>query len=133
MIDTRVYGLSLPALVAIKSVCAQLAELATCPDTTPKFEEDKGSRQEKHADASKDGATPINPNVLIHWPHKQRKRSCHQGPDKCVGGNGTRAVACKCVDEVLERCLEDGGEADSYQEHAHNRRPRVGDVLRRSP
>lgn len=44
---------------------------------------------------------------------EQRERACKAGPEERVCGDGGSAVFGEGVDEVVERGLEDGEEADA--------------------
>lgn len=111
----------------------ELTEFATGPDPITPFEKEEWSWQQKHANAGKDSAPPIDADLFIHGPDKERKGTCSHGSNKSVSRNSASTVAGESIDEILEGRLEDGGEANPGKEDANDGWPWAGDVLDRGP
>lgn len=124
----RVICLALAALIG-----RELAEFATGPDPITPFEKEEGSWQQKHANAGKNSAAPIDADLFIHGPDKERESTCSHGSDKSVSRNSASTVASKSINEILEGRLEDGGEAHPCKEDTDDGWPRARDVLNRGP
>jgi hypothetical protein len=61
---------------------------------------------------------------MEHRIHKQRKRRRKHASKEGIGGNGRGGEFLKRVDQIVERCLEDGEEAEAHADQPdHGRDP----------
>ncbi|TGO31482.1 hypothetical protein BHYA_0663g00030 [Botrytis hyacinthi] len=108
-----------------------LAEFATGPDLITPLEKEEWSWQQKHANAGKDSAAPIDADLFIYRSDKERESTCSYGSDKGVSCNSASTVARKSIDNILEERLEDSNEANLCKENTDNEWPRARNVLNR--
>lgn len=115
------------------SVSGDLAPFALRTNSLSNLEEQEWDGQEEDADQGEYRRTPVDTEVVEHGLDEERESTCGQRTDECVGGNRTSTVASEGVNNVLERCLEDGSEAETDEIDADNGRPRVCNVFRTCP
>lgn len=99
--------------------------LATGPNAPSPFSKEKRHGHEEDGDDAEDGVAPVDADVVVHGPDEEGEGAGEHGAQEHVGGDGAGAVAREGVDEVVERRLEDGREADAREEDADDRGPRV--------
>ncbi|KAF7915830.1 uncharacterized protein EAE98_010910 [Botrytis deweyae] len=121
MLDQNSHGRA-TRLTLVVLIGRELAEFTTGSDQIAPFGKEEWSWQQKHANTGKDSAAPIDADVFIHGPEKERKSTCSHVSDKSVSRNSASTVARKSIDDILEGRLEDGGEANPfvYANHLHN-------------
>ena len=101
------------------------APLAVGPDGAAPPGEEKGDGDEEDGEAAEDGVAPVDADVVVHGADEEGEGAGEEGAEEHVGGDGAGAVAREGVDEVVERGLEDGGEADAREEDADDGGPVV--------